>query len=303
MAIASLDQLFAANAAGQNFKYIMCKQNNAAALAVGKWANTATWIGNPTSMIYPGGQSLAATIPGTQLIADVAPYLVGTIPTGGPVAPYTKYLVGIEINGTVATCVPSWLFLVDLLVAYPAVNTNIASAQPLGAVSLPRYATGAGVQMFIEDTIATSTTTSTLAITYVNSASQAACALAWAPQVGLVASTATTLIHSGISVNNIGPFLPLGGPTGYTIGDIGVQSVSSLTMPVTGAGLATLILCKPLVQVPLHQTLFSSGRDFVFNIPTMPIIQDGACLAFLIYTGAATASNATFHVSLDFVWG
>lgn len=307
MAISSMDQILAANAAGQCFKYVWCKQNNAGALTAGKWANTATWVGNPTAMNYTAGPVLSGSFPGSQLVADQSPYLVGTIPTGGPVAPYTKYLVGIEANTTVATGVPSWLMLVDMLAYYPGLSMNVATAQTLNSVALPRYSNGAGVQMFMEDIVATSTTVSTLSTTqflYTNSTnspnyqSGGGLTIPWAVQVGTVASTATTLVHSGITANNAAPFIPL------AAGDLGVQSVQQVQLSAgTGAGSAALILCKPLAQVPLAQGLYSSGRDFVFNMPTLPIVYDGACLAFLLYTGAATALSATFHATLDFVWG
>jgi len=309
MAISSLDQLIAANAAGQSFKYIWCKQNTTGqAPPIGKWSNTATWGGNPCAMIYNVGPVLSGSFPGSQFIADTSPYLIGTIPHGGNVAPFTKYLTSIEIiAGTVATTVPSWLMLVDLLTYYPGLNLNSSANQVLNSVDLPRYTTGAGVQMFIENVGASGTSASTFstsAFLYTNSTNSpnyqpgGGLTIPWAINAGGTASNAAQILHSGIVANCAGPFIPL------AAGDLGVKSIQQVYITATGtATTGTLIQCKPLVTIPLHQLHFSSGRDFVFHIPTLPVIYDGACLAFLLYTGAALATSGTLHAALDFVWG
>jgi len=306
MPISSLDQLIAANASGQSFKYVWCKQNSSgSALAAGKWSNTATWNGNPCAMIYPAGPVLSANMPGLSMVSDFpvgAPGIIGTIPHGGPVAPFTKYLTCIEANGTVATTVPSWLVLVDMLVTVTGISMISTSAQTLNHPALPRYTNGQGVMMLLEDygaaSSATGETINTTGTQYTNQAGTLGQTIPWAVQTGTVANNPSNLVHSGATANNCGPFLPL------AAGDTGVQSVQQIQF-VTGlaAGTCCLILCKPLAQIPLYQTLASSGRDYIFNIPTMPVIQDGACLAFLVYSGAALATNATLHATLDFVWG
>ena len=351
MAISSLDQLLAANAAGQTFKYVWTKQNPTLFVAASKWWNTATWSGNPPGMIYNAQQYIAASnqSEANQLIADSAPYAIGTIPTGGPVAPYTKYLSSIEVHTSVASGVPCWLMLVDLLMYYPNINTNLggltsASQQTLtNSVTLPRYTTGAGVQMFLECNTANSTTaswilqganctfsgtgtgsTGTIGTFYTNSAGTvgqtiaggdipygvvanpgvffgSATASPHSVAVGTIASQPTAIIHSTTTtgINCVSPFLPL------ATGDKGIQSVQTIQFSAANTGLSTLILCKPIVQIPLHQAAFyPSGRDFVFNMPTLPIIYDGACLAFLLYAGnTVLVQYANFTAILDFVWG
>jgi hypothetical protein len=308
MAISSLDQLIAANAAGRNFKYIWCKQNSTgSALAAGKWSNTATWNGNPCAMIYTAGPVvLSGNLLGLSMVADSPvgnPATIGTIPHGGPVAPYIKYLTSIEVNGTVATTVPSWLLLVDILVTVPGIVPDTAG-QTLNHPPLPRYTNGQGVMMFLEQYgVASGTISSAIDITgtgflYTNASGLSGQTIPWSVQAGgATANSASNLVHSGVIANDCGPFLPL------AAGDVGVQSVQRTKFTGAQTGTCCLVLCKPLAQIPLHQALYSSGRDYVFNIPTMPVIQDGACLAFLVYSGAALATNATLHASLDFVWG
>lgn len=343
MAISSLDDVLKANAAGRNYKVVWTKQAPAAQVQ-GKWSNTACWAGCPAAMTYPGGQFVSTSYApqSAQFATNTTPELVGSMSNGGNVAPYTKYLVGIEAHGTVATCVPSWLMLVDLLMYYPGINMTVggltlASQQVMtNTVGLPRYTTGAGVMMFLEANVATGATasyivqgttcpntsgtasgTSNVGTYYTNSAGiyqsipggdrapsdvtlAATTAHPHAVQVGGVATPAGQICHSGVTAayNFSAPFLPL------APGDLGVRSLYSFQISsTTASGSATMVLCKPLAQVPLQQTLVPSGRDFVFNMPTLPVIYDGACLAFLLYNGAATAQYANFTATLDFVWG
>ena len=345
MPISSLDDILKANAAGHNFKFTWYKQCPAAC-AAGKWSNTACWTGCPAIMTYPGGQVVTvSTAPqAAQFVADVSPYLIGTIPHGGNVAPYTKYLTTIEAHTTVVTGVPSWLMLVDMLMYYPGISmttggiTSAAQQVMNNVVGLPRYTSGAGVMMFLEANVTTGATASyivqgsncinnsgtgigsnsNIGFYYTNSSGTigqsvpggdrlpgdtvlaAATASPHGIQVGGVATTATGICNSGTTAgyNFVSPFIPL------APGDLGVRSVYSYQMSsTTAAGTATMVLCKPLVQVPLQTALFPSGRDFVFNMPTLPVIYDGACLAFLLYSGAATAQYANFTATLDFVWG
>jgi len=345
MAISSLDDILKANAAERNYKVVWFKQAPAAQ-TIGKWSNTACWAGCPAAMTYPGGQFVSTSYApqSAQFATNAIPEMVGTMSNGGNVAPYTKYLAAIEAHTTVATGVPSWLMLVDMLMYYPGISMTVggitSAAQQVmnNTVGLPRYATGAGVMMFLEANVATGATASciiqgancintsgtgngtvsNIGFYYTNSAGTVgqsipggdrapgdivlpvATAHPHAVQVGGVATPATQICHSGVTAayNFSAPFLPL------APGDLGVRSVYSYQMSsTTASGMATLILCKPLAQVPLQQTLVPSGRDFVFNMPTLPVIQDGACLAFLLYNGAATAANANFTATLDFVWG
>ena len=236
----------------------------------------------------------------TTAAANMTPTnMIGCLPTGGAVqaAGYTKYLTGIEASTAIATGVPVWLLLVDMLMYYPAIPVTTASLQTfVGSTTLPRYTSGNGVMMFLE--LATGTgDAANLSITYNNSA------LVPVSHTlpGTVALTASTIpahiLHSGVAVNNFGPFIPL------ATGDTGVTTATSLTLSGTGTGTANLVLCKPLAQIPLTTLGIASGRDLVFNMPNMPIIYDGACLSFLLFAGGATVQYTNFQATLDFVWG
>ena len=308
MAISSIDQIIQANCLGHTFKWIW---NKAApvALTKGYMYNTATWMGSPTAMIYGGGKYTGGGSPspvGTALVADVSPYVQGYIPHGGNVSPATKYLVGGKIHTPAATSFPSWFYIVDLLVYYPGIIAN-ATSQQLGTVTLPRYSSGAGVQMFLEANTTQGSTASAINSTgfiYTNSAGVTGSGSANTPgmipgtvQVGTIASGPSVIVNAGVTANNYGPFIPL------AAGDLGVQSVQFVQFTAGQTGQCSLVLCKPLAHIMLHNGYMASPKDFVFNIPTMPIIYDGACLAVLIGPGAATPAGGNYEMSLNFVWG
>jgi hypothetical protein len=134
-------------------------------------------------------------------------------------------------------------------------------------------------------------------MSYTNSASTAGRTLP--VTVSCTASAITPHItHSGTAANNYGPFLPMAS------GDLGVQSVQSVQLSAaSGAGTAALVLYKPIFTIPLTTATVASERDFVNQIPSLPQIKDGACLTWLLFSGAAVASSSNFYGSVEFGWG
>lgn len=118
-----------------------------------------------------------------------------------------------------------------------------------------------------------------------------------------VACTASAItphiVHSGTAANNYGPFLPLAS------GDLGVSNVATVTLSAASgtASTAALVLCKPLAQITLSVVGLMTEKEFLNQIPSLPVIKDGACLAFLYGAGAATAASTTFAGGAEFVWG
>jgi len=43
-------------------------------------------------------------------------------------------------------------------------------------------------------------------------------------------------------------------------------------------------------------------RDLLNQVPSLPRVYNGACLAWLMYAGAATPVNSSFYGHLDFAW-
>jgi hypothetical protein len=69
------------------------------------------------------------------------------------------------------------------------------------------------------------------------------------------------------------------------------------------SGCVNVVLCKPLLTLPITAQGVASERDLLNQLPSLPRIYDGANLQWLIYAGAATPVNSAFYGSLDAVWG
>ena len=294
MPLFSADCLLRANAAGKNYSFVWQKVVPAAHTA-GRWYDLSGYVGSPPALAY-GAPALTATT-----LVDGVGYVTSTIPHGGSVSGYQKYLTGIEVITHTATGAPCWLLLVDLLLYYSNCNMSSAVQQALTNVAtLPRYTDGKGVMMFLVITTASGATAHTLhttGFTYTNTTPTAGRTIP-----GTVACTASAIVahvpYSGTAVNNFGPFIPL------AAGDLGVKSVENFQLSASStAGLATLVLCKPLAWINLNAAFFPQGRDYLFHVPPLPRIYDGACLNFLQFAGAATAASTNLAAKLDFVWG
>lgn len=209
-----------------------------------------------------------------------------------------KHLSTMAAWSTAATGVPSVLQLVDVQCYWPGINMNLNTAQTLTGTPTPRYANGAGCRLFLAARATTGATAHNLAVSYTNQASVAGRSL---PVT--VAATASAIVphivHSGTAANNYGPFLPLAS------GDTGVKSVQSVQLSAASgsASTAVLVLAKPIAQIPLSIASLMTEKDFWNQLPSAPQIKDGACLGFILGTGAAVAASTTFAGSLETVWG
>jgi hypothetical protein len=165
---------------------------------------------------------------------------------------------------------------------------------------LPRYTNGAGVQAFIVNSNATPMGAGTPNMSlpsYTNSVSTAARATPTVLPVGKTAGANGLILYSGTGVGKYGPFIP------QAAGDAGINSIESIqnsTSYVTGE--YTVVLCKPLLTLPMTTIGVAAERDLMNQVPSLPRIYDGACLNWLLYNGAATPVNSAFYGHLDFVW-
>jgi hypothetical protein len=68
------------------------------------------------------------------------------------------------------------------------------------------------------------------------------------------------------------------------------------------SGVLNLVLCKPLMTMPITVLGITSERDLVNQIASMPKIYDGACLQWLMLAGAATPVASPLSGHLEFGW-
>jgi hypothetical protein len=294
MSINSLDQLIAALSAGQKARYDWNKITGAAAYAAGRWYDTSPLAGLPVANSFPGTALTwtpcsEATGNGTDIFG---------IPHGGDVSTLIKHLLNMAGWSTAATGVPATLMLVDMLGYYPGINMNLGTAQTLLGTPSGRIGTGAGVRAFLEARATTGATAHNIGYTYTDQDGNGAQA-----NPVTVAATASAIVphilHSGQAANNYGPFLPLRG------GDTGMRKVDTVTLSAASgtASTAALVLCRPLATLTLSVLGLMTEKDLLNQIPSLPKIEDGACLTWLLGTGAAVAAATTFSGSIETVWG
>lgn len=112
---------------------------------------------------------------------------------------------------------------------------------------------------------------------------------------------ATRVLHSGNAAGRYGPFLPKQG------GDTGIKSIESFTWSAgtayTGTGVVALCIAKPLLDIMLPATGALSERDLVNQLPSMPRVRDGACLAWMLFGTGATTTASPITTTIDFAWG
>ena len=266
------------------------------------FATTAHTAGLWYSLFRGGGNPAADTIMGTgtnlafQALTDATTNATG-IQHGGNVTDY-KVLLNAAAQTAAATTAPCVLMLVDLLGFYPITTVTTTGAQVLNnTVTLPRYTNGAGVQAFITPTTVMGAGVPNISLGYTNSAAVGSRATPATLPIGNTAAAVTSIVYSGTGNGKYGPFMPL------QAGDSGIRSVQTINLSASYvSGVLNLVLCKPLVTLPITTLGVTAERDLVNQFASMPKIYNGACLAWLMLAGAATPVASPLSGHLEFGW-
>ena len=266
------------------------------------FATTAHTAGLWYSLMRGGGNPAADTILGTgtnlafQALSDTVATASG-IPHGGNVGGY-KVLLSAAAQTAAATTAPCVLMLVDMLGFYPITTVTTTGAQTLNnTVTLPRYTDGAGVQAFLTPSTVMGAATPNITLNYTNSAGTAGKATPVTLPIGNSAAAVTSVVHSGTGSGKYGPFIPL------AAGDAGIRSVQSINLSASYvSGVLNLMLCRPLLTLPITTLGVTAERDLVNQFASMPRVYDGACLHWLMLAGAATPVASPLSGHLEFGW-
>jgi hypothetical protein len=220
-----------------------------------------------------------------------------TLPTG--LALGTDYIL---VRQSASTAFVSTSYANALAGTYIA-WTDAGTGTHTLTIQMPRYANGIGCQAFFAvQTQPTAGGPTLSASNYSNTTPSTGRAFQGSVVMGATANaTVTRIIHSGNAAGNYGPFLPLQG------GDQGISSVNSFTWSggtaYTGSGVIALCIVRPLADIAIPVTGMWCERDLRNQLPSLPKIEDGACLAWMMFATAATSNNSPFNSSLDFAWG
>jgi hypothetical protein len=253
----------------------------------------------------PNGRYLVATVPtsGTYTITGVN--TGATSGTATTTRPHYKTILNASAFSAAATTMPAVAMLVDLLAYYRLTSVTTTSAQnttgsATSSVVLPRYSSGAGVQAFFVNSNATplGAATPNLSIGYTNAAGTASRATPTVLPVGKTAASNSLILYSGTAAGKYGPFVPL------QAGDTGIRSIQTIQNSTSYvSGEYSVVMCKPLLTLPMTTIGVAAERDLMNQVPSLPKVYDGACLTWLIYSGANTPTNSAFYGHLDFGWG
>lgn len=228
------------------------------------------------SLWAAGGQPGAGGFGGTSLAARaVSSSTTGALGFTNPIAPDTLHMLAFSAASSVTA---GTLLVVDRLLDYPGIVTTSTSLQTMdNTVSIPRYTTGAGVQMFAEVTTVLGTTSQTMTITYVDQSGNAGAVTTLAP----ITSSAVNRIPQA------GFFIPL------AAGDTGVRSITSVQFggSMGGSGVLNMTLCRPFADVPMQISAMAVERNLVLHTPRIQQIIDNAGLAFLLFANTTSSGN------------
>ena len=212
---------------------------------------------------------------------------------GANVTPSEMYLRLITGYTVTSTALPLTMILCDYLLYYPSIDEGTTDPQTLtNVVTIPRYTTGAGVQI-LPVTVGTRTATATFYVTYTNSDGVAGrtsqTVTLNTAVVGTVATSAKATQASG------NPFI------GLQEGDSGVRSIDSVVMLSAADGLFSLVLVKPIAYTMIRGIDAPVEKDFLLSQEQLPKIYDDAYLNFVVLPQGTLAATALIG-DLKVVW-
>jgi hypothetical protein len=166
---------------------------------------------------------------------------------------------------------------------------------------LPRYTNGAGVNaiFFNSNATALGAGTPNLSLGYTNSAQATSRATPTVLPVGKTAASNSHILYTGATgTGKYNYMVPL------QAGDAGIAEVNSIQNSTSYvSGEYSVALIRELAQIPLSTLGLASEQNFLFGLPSMPRIYDGAALYWLWGSGVATPASSAFSGYLNFVWG
>ena len=227
----------------------------------------------------------------------------GGVPHNQPVGQlgYKTYLKTIAVSPISAGgFVGGPMILMDYLFYYPFIDSSTTDEQFLTqSEGLPRYTSGKGVSVMAVQTAGLlGIGNPTFRFTYINSDG----ILKTSPtqtcgSASLAGELATGNNSASSTINSNYPFLAL------APGDIGVQSIVSVTFDTADIGLLVFVLVKPLEHIVLRDISVTAERTPVIDFFDLPVIEDNAYLSLLVSSGNQAASTSTFIGTIQTVWG
>ena len=276
-----------ADAQTERSKYLSFRKLPAVVTGAGTWYDYSMAPGNPTPQYYAAAPLTAQTM---------ARSTDGGIQHGGNVSPLSKYLRKLTLMSVAAAGVPQRVYMLDYLMFYPFVDMGTPDQQDMINVqTLPRYATGAGVQMMAILVAPHGLVGDTFFVTYTNQDGTAGRVTPLHTMSTAIAVNGTILTTQQTGAGRFGPFLAL------QAGDTGARSIEAVQCTAgTDVGLFTLVLVQPLAEMTVREITAPTEADFYLTSGgKLPAIVDDAYLNFIScpngsLTGVPLFGDATF---------
>lgn len=249
----------------------------------GIWYDLSMSSGNPIAQYYSG-----VTLTSTALKRSTDVGLNHGQPVGDA---YQKYLHKINVQVVSATAAPLTLEMLDYLMFYPGISMDAGVQTMTTNIALPRYPTGAGVQMMMVELFPYAGACQ-CQVTYTNSdgvAGRLSPVLTLNSQVvfGTIATSASAT--AGAS----GRYIPL------QSGDSGVRSIDSVEILGAGdVGVLAIVLVKPMITFNIMENTQATQFDLWDNFRDLPVIEDDAYLNMICMpVGTLAGANITGEIT------
>lgn len=299
MAVSSVRDIVACYEAGRFRMGQPVRKAMSVAWTNGYWVDTTMFAGQPGPQYY-------ASAP--LAFAPMTRATHGGWDHGPDVAPETKYLKRMDMSyiGFSASGV-----IVDVLGYVPFVDESAVGEEQIVDNSTPkatRHGSGVGVRLYIVSVAPSSLVAgNTVTVTYTNS--NGVSGRTTGPVVIQDAQAANgALLNAGLAFHK-GPFVPL------QQGDVGVREIESIRVDGPGdVGLLTVVLCRPVCNLPCHPGISQSElvqrapaeTDFMRTVSVLPKIDDDAFLSCILQhtiTGSTSSNLGALYFNFDVIWG
>lgn len=256
----------------------------------GIWTDLSLAPGNPKPNYYATAELTAATLDGN--------YGLFHFGNGRTTADGFKFLHKLSIFSNNAALAPAKFIMCDYLIYYPLIDMDSTDVQEFtNTVTLPRYTDGVGVKAFL---LATNPFVggANFQITYTNELGQNNRKSFWTQTTNT--GNIGTIVNSGIQSGTTP--LPLKGAfIDLQPGDQGIRSVQTIEFNQPNGGLAVLVLCRPIATISNKEITAVSETDFVYEMPSLPKIYDGAYLNFICMPNG-NASGQLLQGEITTIW-
>jgi len=209
---------------------------------------------------------------------------------GGDISPYQKILRTINIHGSAAGLAPSRYILCDYLGFAGGISWETNEQQDIDNIfTLPRYTDGKGVRVIMVQLFGNNAN-AVYTINYRNTLDQDVTS-----QTIYANALGTGGLQHADTANTYVPFINL------NHGNLGVKRVNSITVSSMGAGIAVLVLVKPIAEIIFQDITAPVEVDYLIQKFETPVIYDGAKLNFLFSSTGSPAALLT-RGYLEFIW-